>query len=962
MTRRFPVLTITSCIAAAACAGSASAVTIFAIPAQDLSAALKAFASQSGVPIVASADLVRGRPGQAAIGSMTAERALDHILAGSGLHAAWIDGAWVVKANPVPAIPKDVQPDITVTGTRIRGAGPVGSPVIVLDHKAIEQSGRATLSDYIQTIPQNFGGSANESLTGTTARNNANSNVNYGASIDLRGLGSNSTLVLFDGSRPALGGVYGAFTDISVIPTVAVDRIEILTDGASAIYGSDAVAGVVNIRFRDRLDGFETHVYSGTAGGAFGQFQVAQAAGKRWSNGGVMIAYQYDQRGKLAGADRKASTEDLTPFGGPDNRSLYANSANIVAADGSVYAVSPAANTAHLTSADLTAGATNRVDNQKLVDLLPRQRTHSIYAAADQEIVPQASLFVRGLFTHRTFALDVLPYEGQVILTSASPYYIDPTGTGEPIAIERSYREDVGQAHDQGVTQAYSITGGVQGDVRRWHYEVSGSYGRQVETQHLSNYLNYARLQALIDNPDPGQAINPFAPLDAAAAQAARGSVDGTSRYSVWSAAARLDGPLFELPAGSAKLAIGAEHRHESFIARGSDDVYLPDFESYDIAGTPAARHIDAVYAELLLPVFDAHGGFPGKLDLSAAGRIEHYSDVGRTNNPKLGLSWTPVAGLTLRGSYGTSFRAPGFTENTGSSANLYEPLLIPDPTSPIGETAVLGKFGNADHIGPERARTWTMGFDLHPPQLKGLTLSASYFDIAYRDRIASASFDYQSFLVERTVFGGLIEDNPSAAEVARYYALPGFANPFGIAQGDIKAIIDGETRNLSRLTVRGVDFNLDFHQPAFGGTIAAGLAGTRLLAMDQKITDGAPADDILGTFGNPVKLRMRGHIGWSNAQVDATVSANYTAGYANDTVTPVEHVHTWTTIDAQLGYTFDRPTPFGRAHIALNAINLFDRAPPYVNNTSFNSTLAYDPGQASAIGRVVSIEATFGW
>ncbi|HLZ78585.1 MAG TPA: TonB-dependent receptor [Sphingomonas sp.] len=935
----------------------------YRIPAQDLGSALQEFTRISGARVVAASDLVAGRQSRAVEDVLSASDALSAILAGSGLHAELIAGAYVLRPDGkggAAKAPVVASMDIVVTGSRIHGSGPIGSPLTVIDRKTIEDSGRATVADYVQTLPQNFGGGPNEGLTGTTARNGANSNVNYGASINLRGLGTASTLVLFDGNRPALGGAYGAFTDISLIPSVAIERIEILTDGASAIYGTDAVAGVVNVRFRDHFKGFETHLYSGTADGAFGQLQLAQAAGTRWSGGGIMLAYQFDHRGGLAGADRRASTEDLRPWGGPDQRSVYADPGNILAANGESFAIGRSTAPGHPTLADLVPGETNLVDNQKRVDLLPRQQTHSLYLAADQEILPGLSVFARGLYSRRHFDLEVLPFEGQVLIAPGSPWYLDPIGTGEPILLERDFRTEVGDPRSAGTTQGLSLTGGFEGRLGSWHVELSGDYGRQTENNRLSNVVNFNHVADLVV--DPASGFDPYGGNSPALIARIRSSVRDHSLYQVGSATLRADGTLFELPAGAVKLAVGGEYRHESLVSRTTDNVYAEQPEVTDIYGTPAARHIEAAYAELLVPIFAAPDRLPGRLDLSLAGRMEWYSDVGRTQNPKVGLSWRPVVGLTLRSSYGTSFRAPGFTENIGASFNLYQPFYVPDPASPTGQSAVLGLFGSAAHIGPEKARTWTAGFDIAPPRLAGLRLSATYFDIAYRDRIGSAATDAFSYLLFRNIYGGLIQDHPDAATLAAYYASPGFQNPDGIPPSAIVAILDGLTRNLSSVTVRGIDFDLSYTQPMLGGQVSVGADGTRLLTIAQRLTTGSPATDVVSTFGNPVKLRLRGHAGWSRGGFEAHVTVNHVGSYSNNAIVPAEHVGAWTTIDAQIGYSFPRPTPFGRARLALSALNLFDKAPPYINNTAFNSTLAYDPGQASAIGRVVALEASFSW
>jgi outer membrane receptor protein involved in Fe transport len=158
------------------------------------------------------------------------------------------------------------------------------------------------------------------------------------------------------------------------------------------------------------------------------------------------------------------------------------------------------------------------------------------------------------------------------------------------------------------------------------------------------------------------------------------------------------------------------------------------------------------------------------------------------------------------------------------------------------------------------------------------------------------------------------------------------------------------------------VDFDIGYSHATGRGTISAGVAGTRLLAMDQRITSTAPKNEVLGTLFYPVKLKFRGRLGWSEGGFDATAFVNYVDGYANQLVDPVEHVASWTTIDCQIGYRFGTVSPLKGARIGLSVTNLFSRKPPYVQNHSFASTVAYDPGQASAIGRLISVQATYKW
>ena len=175
-------------------------------------------------------------------------------------------------------------------------------------------------------------------------------------------------------------------------------------------------------------------------------------------------------------------------------------------------------------------------------------------------------------------------------------------------------------------------------------------------------------------------------------------------------------------------------------------------------------------------------------------------------------------------------------------------------------------------------------------------------------------------------------------------------------------AVIDARTRNFAKETVRGVDADLEVSEPLFGGTGNAGLSATRLLAIAEQLNAAAPVDDVLGTIHHPVKLRAKGHVGWSGHGVDTSVMANYVSGYTNNAVAPAEHVKSWTTIDTEIGYSFTDASPLKGARIGLSAVNLFNHRPPYVYNTFAGWTLAFDPDEANAIGREIAVQATFKW
>jgi outer membrane receptor protein involved in Fe transport len=265
------------------------------LPAQSLAASLRAVALQSGRNVLADASIVADRQAPALKGSFTVEEALDLLLAGTGLRPR-AAGTSIIIEPAVGEVPPPT-PDILVTGTRIRGAK-VASPVITVTREGARDAGQATLGEIVRSIPQSFGGGQNPGI-GFNVPSSSGADSGGGSTINLRGLGSDATLTLLNGHRLSYGGTRQA-VDVSAIPLGAVDRIEIVADGASALYGSDAVGGVANIILRPDMTGVETRARIGgaTEGGDFSQ-QYGVAAGSRWGSGGIIAAYEFNRTGAI---------------------------------------------------------------------------------------------------------------------------------------------------------------------------------------------------------------------------------------------------------------------------------------------------------------------------------------------------------------------------------------------------------------------------------------------------------------------------------------------------------------------------------------------------------------------------------------------------------------------------------------------------------------------------------------
>ncbi|MEJ0037804.1 MAG: TonB-dependent receptor [Gammaproteobacteria bacterium] len=297
-----------------------------AIAPQALAPALRALVKEREFQIVYSSELLANRESPGATGALTMDEALTRILSGTGLTYRYLDDQTVTIVPTAGTKPADA-PDpskadaskkgqaleeVVVTGTLIRGAEPA-SPTITLTRENIEATGFSTTQELIASLPQNYQTSATDQGFTSTGDRAALTNDSKGAAVNLRGLGGGTSLVLVNGRR--LAPTYaGHFVDVSMIPLAAIERVEIVTDGASALYGSDAIGGVVNFILRKDYDGMESRVrYGASDGGGLGEWGASQSAGKQWSSGSALLVYDYDQRDPLNADQRDFSSAARMP-------------------------------------------------------------------------------------------------------------------------------------------------------------------------------------------------------------------------------------------------------------------------------------------------------------------------------------------------------------------------------------------------------------------------------------------------------------------------------------------------------------------------------------------------------------------------------------------------------------------------------------------------------------------------
>ncbi len=836
--------------------------------------------------------------------------------------------------------------DIVVTGSRIRGVAPVGSAVIAVSAADIQKTTASSVTDVLKQVPQIFStGLTDATFTATTG--SGGSNLTRGAVINLRGLNPSATLTLIDGQRITTSGVAAAFVDPSIIPTFAIERIEVVPDGSSAIYGSDAIAGVVNVIMRKRVEGLELSSRYTFADG-YDKFQIGGMAGHVWDTGHIMGAVEYSRTGTLFTTERDYLVQDQRAFGGLDYRGSTCNPGNILLG-GVSYAI-PEGNPT--SGADLTANTRNLCDIGLAV-ISPRTSRFNAVAHIEQSIGDNFTVSAQAYYNRREFD-SYFGAQGSTLTSfvtltvpDTNAFFISPAGTDpSSLSVEYSYLPQRGAMSAKGTLDTYGVF--VKGELKlgRWRAEISGTHSENDETV-FSNTIDTNAQRLALASSDPATALDPFGTRTSQAVldQIFSGLFVPIGQSSLNTAALRLDGPLFALPGGDVRAAVGAEYQ-DAYLFFGTirGNVTAPTY-----ARREHARNVKSAYAELYVPFFGASNAVGGlqKLELSLAGRYDDYSDFGGTWNPKVGLTWKPVSDLSIHGSYGTSFRAPGL-EQLGTNTVGIQVVNAVDPLSSTGRTNGLAiRSANAD-LGPEDATTYSAGFTFAPAAIPRLSLTANYFNIEYGGQIFAV--EPADSLINEDIYADLITRNPTQAQIDTVLdmGLP----LLGTLPPTIGFIVDGRAFNRGTTTTDGVDFQLSYAvDTASAGRIGIDLNGLYFFNYKFQVSPLAPVVDRLSTINNPLRFRGRIGLNWALDGWNANVWANHSSSYRNTTVTPVETVDSWTTVDFHLGYEFEGPGLLDGVALSLDASNLFDTRPPYVNVAN-----GYDPQQANALGRVVTL------
>lgn len=822
---------------------------------------------------------------------------------------------------------------VVVTGTLIRGVAPVGSDVVKLSTEDIQVRGVTSTIDLLAQVPMvsQFG-----SLP--TSAGNAASVV---IPPTIRGL---PTLVLFNGYRAASTGIVQQVADIDIIPPVLLDRVEVIPGSGSALYGSDAVGGVINFITRTHVDGVEVNGQVG-AGDHYTSWSTSTAFGYDWAHGGFVAAYQYSWNSNLSGANRDWYTIDPRNLRSVPPRVMTCDPGNIVA------------NGVNYTLPNFTQG-TNSCDTYKMNDIYPEQNRHNVYASAHQDITSSLEFEVVGFWSRleqNSQGLSAFAFtdtEATGTITSTNPYF-HAIGTeksqtfSESLAsVARTLGYRTGLNDD--ILEQYGFTPKLTYSFGNdWRAVLSFNYGRTSNNTY-SGEPNTITLATALAGTTTATAFDPYDP-GATDPSVLKSILDfgalGLSHQQLAEVRLVTDGSLFALPGGEVKMAAGFELHEDSVVTSLGDTTQNP------LPTAHGDRKIESVFGELMIPVVGDGNAmtFVKDLDLSVSGRYDHYSDVGDTFNPKVGMSYSPISDLKLRANWGKSFHAPALTDtkaSVGSGANVL-PFSVVYRAGDLAyalrpEIFIVG--GNPG-LKPEKSQSWSMGADLAPSNIPGLSLSGTYFAVNFKDQLTQPPWSNANSPAAQPY----ITFFPTLAQVLAATAglrsnVPDMNSLFNPPGNEPYAIIDARLANLSRVNTSGLDFEANYTTPTSFGSIHLGVGGTYYLTYNTKA-------DTVSAFVNHLeggipRIRLQATTGFTAGDLTGEIRLDYLGGNPVQNDSNQRYVSAYTPVSVYFAYALPDWVFFKQSRLTLNVDNLFDEDPPWTDGA---------PGVAfTNLGRVV--------
>jgi iron complex outermembrane receptor protein len=859
--------------------------------------------------------------------------------------------------------------EIVVTGTSIRGVAPVGSNLIQLGAQAVVESGAATTQELFANVPQL--GTFNQA-----PRPDQRSNGILSTAPNIRGIGQAQTLVLVNGHRLVGVGHLQNIPDPSIVPPSAISRVEIVADGASSIYGSDGISGVVNVITLRDFQGVQAAARYGWADG-YDLFNTNVVTGDRWDGGGYMFSVEYSETSALAGAARDYQTQDFSAVGGRDNRNIGTNCTPATYR----YNTSATGGATGSYFQPATGAVDPRCVNYQYADLYPKQKRLSFFGAGHQDLSDTVEVFFDAFHSSTKARSNRGPLYANGVMSRANPFF--PAGVPANVpSITAYYNVNELFGIPEIDTQDLTVYGGTVGvDVTlprdfKWTTYWTGSHS---DTDLREPSFNSATNALGLASSDPAVAIDPFSGRTSPTTQITLADWEQSyrSKQYIWEINTKVDGALFTVPGGEVKVAVGGVHRIEWF-----DGLFTNGRKNFleGVGAQTGKRTVWSGFGELFVPIFGEDNAAPGfrRLDLSLSARYDRYNDFGSTTNPKVGVNWSPLDGLTLRGSWGTSFHAPALPDLYGpdTRAGYLNNGLAPPGFQAQDVPGGIFIAGGNDQLDAESADTWSLGFDFAPRAISGFRASMTYYNIEFRGRVAfpNGSFFYRDpafnqFFVSNNVCTNGATYNPNAPDTVNCRPqpipnqqvwdiikdLPLQSFPQTVTGPNdlppIYSITILRRANLAEILTDGIDFDTSYRWAMGDTTFAAQLQGNYVLSYDQRAIAGAtPVDQF--PFGQ-AKFRARAQLSALHGPFTLVGSVSYSHKYKNqynlaNNTPATETIGSFTTVDLHLGYKLPETSMLNGVELTADIDNLFNQDPPFARAGN-----GY--GTGNVLGRVIT-------
>ena len=894
-------------------------------------------------------------------------------LQGAFAQALGTAGALTCLASP--AIGEDLAdekkvalPGVVVTGTRIPVVeGATALPIQIITREQIERANIQTAAQLVNTLSAATGYSAfNE------ARGLGNAQAGFAAGA-LRGLGYQFTVVLVNGRRVANYANTTRGADLNAIPLSAVERVEVLRDGASAIYGADAIGGVINFILRSEYRGVEAYAQytSPEHTGGYAKHLTAWAGlGDLAAQGFTAYAnVDYQKLGGIQARDRPFAARSYIPAEGVDRTEAESLPANVLTSAGLRNPTGDPGNgyanpwcAAPLSATTATNPAQCRWFGDGTTTIVDPSERLQVVGSLAWRFAPDHELFVNGVWTRNRLRFASAPTAVSEQTTGGTPFLLPASSAFYPREFASAFgvdgtpldvywrAQDLGEQAVEPFSEQWNAVAGVRGVADGWRYESAFNYSRSaVDVRYARGFVRQSLLMPILDT----GIVNPFGfNTPDAVDRLSAAKIDGvlsTSTSTLASFDLRAWRDVFSLPAGPLAVALGAEAFREE-LSRSAD----PALATGDVLGAQGvgpvsgARNVRAAFAEANVPLL-------ASLEANLAVRYDHYSDFGGTTNPKVSLRWQPASTLVMRASAGTGFLAPSLSGLFTPSARGQTQALLDDPArcpftfSPqdCGRRFPTLAGGNPA-LQPVKSRQWSAGAIWAPT--RELSLGVDYVSILLHDRI--------NFYSPVDLFRGC----PDGVTGLTCYLVhrgvdpqtPGLPGP--IVQ------IDQFITNLGKRKVSAVDVDARYATPQQSwGRLAIALNGTFNLRHLEQQADGGYVDlvDTYSTSGGVPGIipRWRHYLvlDWSHGPWSATLTENYQAGaYEQAQNTSPRRIGDYDVWNLSLGYA-----GLPNWTVLAGVKNLFDHDPPF-SNQSANVQVGYDPSYGDPHGRLYWIGLSY--